>query len=44
MDVPAILTAANGFCEWQIVELDACDTDMLEAVKKSYQYLSSLKI
>jgi len=44
MDVPAILTAAKGFCEWQIVELDACDTDMLEAVKKSYQYLAGLKI
>jgi sugar phosphate isomerase/epimerase len=44
MDIPAILTAAKGACEWQIVELDSCATDMLEAVKKSYQYLASLKI
>ena len=44
MDIPAILTAAKGFCEWQIVELDSCATDMLEAVKKSYQYLAGLKI
>ena len=44
MDVPAILMAAKGFCEWQIVELDSCATDMLEAVKKSHQYLAGLKI
>lgn len=44
MNIPAILTAAKGFCEWQIVELDSCATDMLEAVKKSYQYLAGLKI
>jgi sugar phosphate isomerase/epimerase len=44
MDIPAILAAAKGFCEWQIVELDSCATDMLEAVQKSYQYLSNLKI
>lgn len=44
MDFPAILTAAKGFCEWQIVELDSCATDMLEAVEKSYKYLAGLKI
>ena len=42
MNVPAILAAARGFCEWQIVELDSCATDMLEAVQKSYQYLANL--
>ncbi|MBT7864437.1 MAG: sugar phosphate isomerase/epimerase, partial [Gemmatimonadetes bacterium] len=24
---------------WMIVELDRCETDMVEAVKKSYDYL-----
>jgi sugar phosphate isomerase/epimerase len=44
MDVEAILAAAKGYCEWQIVEFDSCATDMLEAVKKSYHYLAGLKI
>jgi sugar phosphate isomerase/epimerase len=44
MNVPAILTAAKDFCEWEIVEIDSCASDMLEAVNKSYQYLASLKI
>lgn len=42
MDIPAILQAAGSVNPWQIVELDRCDTDMMEAVKKSYNYLSSL--
>lgn len=42
MNIPAILAAARGFCEWQIVELDSCATDMLEAVQKSYLYLANL--
>lgn len=42
MDVRNILKAAGNVNPWQIVELDRCDTDMLEAVRKSYQYLSSL--
>jgi hypothetical protein len=25
--------------QWLVVELDACDTDMLEAVEKSYKWL-----
>lgn len=44
MDIPAILAAAKGFCEWQIVELDSCATDMLEAIEKSYRYLANLKV
>lgn len=44
MDIPAILKAAKEYCEWKIVELDSCATDMLEAVKKSYQYLANLRI
>lgn len=39
MDIPAIVKAGQGHTEWLIVELDACATDMLEAVQKSYDYL-----
>ena len=40
MDFPAITQAAGGVPEWWVVELDACATDMLEAVEKSYDYLT----
>jgi len=39
VDFPAIVKAGAGSTEWMIVELDACATDMMEAVKKSYVYL-----
>ena len=39
MDIPAIVAAGQGFTEWIIVELDRCDTDMVEAAERSYQYL-----
>lgn len=39
MDFPAIMKAAEAIVEWHIVELDACATDMMEAVEKSYAYL-----
>lgn len=39
MDVPAVVEAGKGHTEWLIVELDRCDTDMMEAVSKSYAYL-----
>jgi sugar phosphate isomerase/epimerase len=42
MDVPSIVEAHKGKADWLIVELDACDTDMMEAVQKSYSYLSGL--
>lgn len=42
MDIPGLLRAAGAVNPWQIVELDRCDTNMMEAVKKSYAYLSSL--
>jgi sugar phosphate isomerase/epimerase len=42
MDFEAIAQAANGATEWLIVELDACATDMLEAVEKSYHYLTQI--
>ncbi len=40
-DFPKIVAAAKGHTEWMIVELDVCATDMLTAVKDSYQYLTS---
>lgn len=42
LDMPAIIEAADeSVLEWLIVELDACETDMLDAVKESYRYLTS---
>jgi sugar phosphate isomerase/epimerase len=38
MDLDAIFAASQA--TWHIVELDRCDTDMMEAVEKSYQYLA----
>ena len=41
MDIPAIIGAADeAVLEWVVVELDACDTDMLEAIQRSYVYLT----
>src|SRR5258708_7203537 len=40
MDIPALLQASASHAEWLIVELDNCDTDMVEAVQRSYQYLA----
>ena len=39
MDVAAIV-AANPGVEWHIVELDACATDMTDAIAQSYRYLT----
>jgi sugar phosphate isomerase/epimerase len=41
MDFPAIVEAAGANVEWMIVELDKCDGDMMEAVRKSHAYLTS---
>lgn len=41
MPVPEIVKATGSTAEWHIVELDRCETDMLEAVQKSYSYLTS---
>lgn len=41
MDVPAIVAATERTADWHIVELDRCATDMLEAVRDSYSYLTS---
>jgi sugar phosphate isomerase/epimerase len=39
LDIPAIIQAGADHTEWLIVELDRCDTDMTEAVARSYTYL-----
>ena len=42
LDIGGIINAADpNVLEWVIVELDACDTDMFEAVRKSYEYLTT---
>jgi sugar phosphate isomerase/epimerase len=40
VDIPGIVAAGAGSVEWLVVELDRCDTDVMQAVRKSYQYLS----
>jgi sugar phosphate isomerase/epimerase len=39
MDIPAVLAAAAPHTRWAIVELDRCATDMMAAVRQSYDYL-----
>lgn len=39
-DFDAIVTAGNDNVEWWIVELDRCATDMVDAVEKSYTFLT----
>ena len=41
MDIAATIAAADpNVLEWIVVELDACDTDMMTAVAKSYDFLT----
>lgn len=44
MDVQSLIEAGRGSLEWLIVEFDRCDTDILEAVEKSYQFLNRLSL
>lgn len=39
LDIPAIIVANEGTTEWLLVELDDCATDMMTAVKESFDYL-----
>ncbi len=41
MDLPALLAAAGDHPEWLVVELDEYDGVMLEAVRRSYDYLAN---
>ena len=41
MDVPALVNAADpNVLQWLVVELDDCATDMMQAVRDSYEYLT----
>jgi sugar phosphate isomerase/epimerase len=40
VDINAIASASRGTAEWWIVELDRCATDMMQAVEKSYYYIT----
>ena len=41
MDIPKVFAAADPeVFEWAVVELDACATDMLTAIARSYKYLT----
>ena len=40
MDFNTIIAAGEKYSQWLIVELDACATDMVEAAKNSYLYLT----
>jgi len=40
MDIPGVIAASGSSAEWLVVELDQCATDMFEAVRKSYDYLT----
>lgn len=45
MDIPGVIAAADPeVLEWLIVEFDACDTDMLTAVRDSYGYLRNRQL
>lgn len=40
LDIPGILAASRA--KWHIVELDRCDSDMMEALWDSYDYLKEI--
>ncbi len=40
MDYPAIFEASNGNAEWIIVDIEACETDLIQALYESYKYLA----
>lgn len=44
MDFAGIVKAGGTSVQWMIVELDRCDTDMMQAVEKSYRYLTSRQL
>ncbi len=44
MDFHSIVEAGGTTVEWMIVELDRCDTDMIEAVEQSYVYLTTKEL
>ncbi|HZQ09992.1 MAG TPA: sugar phosphate isomerase/epimerase [Anaerolineae bacterium] len=43
VDIRSIANATRTTADWWIVELDRCDTDMMQAVEKSFAYLKNLR-
>lgn len=43
LDIPGIVEANATNTEWLIVELDECETDMFEALKNSFNYLTGVR-
>ena len=41
VDYRAVIEASKEYTDWLIVELDRCATDMMEAIRKSYSYLTN---
>lgn len=41
VDYPGVIEASGEYAEWLIVELDRCATDMFEAIRQSYSYITS---
>ncbi len=45
MDIPGVIAAADpDMLEWLIVEFDACESDMMTAVRDSYRYLTNRQL
>lgn len=45
MDIPGVIAAADpDMLEWLIVEFDACESDMMTAVRDSYGYLTNRQL
>jgi sugar phosphate isomerase/epimerase len=40
LDYPAIFEASKGNVDWIIVDIEACDTDLVQALYESYKYLA----
>jgi sugar phosphate isomerase/epimerase len=40
MDYPAIFEASHGNVEWIIVDIEACKTDIIQAIFDSYRYIA----
>ncbi len=40
VDIAGAIRAAEPFADWLVVELDKCDTDMWQAVRESYTFLT----
>jgi sugar phosphate isomerase/epimerase len=39
MDYPAIFEASKGNLEWIIVDIEACETDIIQAIYESYKFI-----